>query len=243
MDSINNFAISQLAGGITATQLTATVATGQGSRFPSSGAFNVVIYDASYSNAALAYQAGKAAIYRVLSRTGDILTFKDNGSSQREGQEGTTAIAHNTLGATYVIMQALTAKLLTDLAVVTGSTGWINVKDNGAVGDGSQDDTAAIAAAIATIPSTGGVLYFPPGTYKTSGGFTLANPTLVLGCGMGNLSWSVCSFSDKLYNLQQPYVFLVTANSASFENISLSNTSGTTPGPTAGAGYQLLVHT
>ncbi len=79
MDSINNFAISQLAGGITATQLTATLIIGQGNRFPLSGAFNVVIYDASYANAALAYQAGKTAIYRVLSRTGDVLTFKDNG--------------------------------------------------------------------------------------------------------------------------------------------------------------------
>ncbi len=79
MDPINNFAISQLAGGITATQLTATLIIGQGNRFPLSGAFNVVIYDASYANAALAYQAGKTAIYRVLSRTGDVLTFKDNG--------------------------------------------------------------------------------------------------------------------------------------------------------------------
>ena len=115
MDAIKNFALSQLASGITATQLTATVATGQGGRFPttSDGPYNIVIYDASnYANAALAYQAGKAAIYRVLSRTGDILTFKDDGSSQREGQEGTSAIAHNTVGVTYVVMQALTAKIL-----------------------------------------------------------------------------------------------------------------------------------
>jgi hypothetical protein len=116
MDSIKNFALSQLSGGINSTQLTATLATGQGNRFPATGAYNVVIYNASnYANAALAYQAGKAAIYRVLSRTGDILTFKDNGSSLREGQEGTTAIAHNSEGITYVVMQALTVKLLTDL--------------------------------------------------------------------------------------------------------------------------------
>ena len=123
MDAIKNFALSQLASGITATQLTATVATGQGGRFPttSDGPYNVVIYDASnYANAALAYQAGEAAIYRVLSRTGDILTFKDDGSSQREGQEGTGAIAHNTVGVTYVVMQALTAKILTDLDAKTG---------------------------------------------------------------------------------------------------------------------------
>ena len=44
--------------------------------------------------------------------------------------------------------------------------GWTSVMDYGAIGDGSADDTAAITAAIAALPSPG-VLYFPPGTYKT----------------------------------------------------------------------------
>ena len=237
MDSINNFAISQLTGGITATQLTATLTTGQGSRFPSSGAFNVVIYDASYSNAALAYQAGKAAIYRVLSRTGDILTFKDNGSSQREGQEGTTAIAHNTGGATYIVMQALTAKLITDLGSGGSSTAWVNVKDSGAIGDGTIDDTAAITAAIASIPAIGGVLYFPPGVYKTSGGFTLAYPITVLGCGMGNFG-----LTDAVTQInctsRTAVLFNVTANAARFKDIALRNINPSTTAPTAGAGIK-----
>jgi hypothetical protein len=126
MDAIKNFAISQLSVGINSTQLTAVVLTGQGSRFPATGEFNVVVYDASYANAALAYHAGKAAIYRVLSRSTDTLNFKGDGSSNREGQEGTSPITHNSSGATYIVMQALTAKILTDLeAEVSGGSNFV----------------------------------------------------------------------------------------------------------------------
>lgn len=43
----------------------------------------------------------------------------------------------------------------------------VSVKDFGAVGNGTTDDTAAISAACAAIQAAGGgVLYFPQGTYK-----------------------------------------------------------------------------
>ena len=47
--------------------------------------------------------------------------------------------------------------------------GYVNVKDAayGVVGDGVTDDRAAIATAVAAVPS-GGTLYFPAGTYLTS---------------------------------------------------------------------------
>lgn len=41
----------------------------------------------------------------------------------------------------------------------------VNVKDHGAVGDGTTDDTAAFAAAFAALPVGGGKVYAPPGTY------------------------------------------------------------------------------
>ncbi len=41
----------------------------------------------------------------------------------------------------------------------------INVRDKGAVGDGIHDDTAAFQAAINALPSTGGTVYVPAGTY------------------------------------------------------------------------------
>lgn len=41
----------------------------------------------------------------------------------------------------------------------------VNVKDYGAKGDGTTDDTAAIQAACNAIPATGGTVQFPRGTY------------------------------------------------------------------------------
>jgi polygalacturonase len=44
-------------------------------------------------------------------------------------------------------------------------TTYRNVKNYGALGNGSHDDTAAIQAAINSLPSTGGTVYIPAGTY------------------------------------------------------------------------------
>jgi Pectate lyase superfamily protein len=72
-----------------------------------------------------------------------------------------------------------------------------SVKDFGARGDGSTDDTAAINTALAALPSTGGMLFFPAGTYVLSSQivYTLSNANATLrlvGAGMGltTLSWA-----------------------------------------------------
>lgn len=51
------------------------------------------------------------------------------------------------------------------LQEVTARDTVINVKDYGAKGDGSTDDTTAIVNAIAAVPAAGGVVYFPVGVY------------------------------------------------------------------------------
>ena len=43
---------------------------------------------------------------------------------------------------------------------------YYNVKNYGAAGDGTTDDTTAIQNAINAMPNTGGVVFLPPGTYK-----------------------------------------------------------------------------
>lgn len=52
----------------------------------------------------------------------------------------------------------------------TPTPNWVNVKDNGAVGDGVTDDTAAIQAVLTAAESNtlGTVVYFPAGTYMVS---------------------------------------------------------------------------
>ena len=54
----------------------------------------------------------------------------------------------------------------------------VNVKENGARGDGS-DATAAISAALAKIPAGGGTLVFPSGNYLLSGPIALPSNTHV----------------------------------------------------------------
>lgn len=48
--------------------------------------------------------------------------------------------------------------------------GWFNVKDYGATGDGTTDDTSSIQDAIdACMTGEGGTVYFPPGIYQLDG--------------------------------------------------------------------------
>lgn len=80
---------------------------------------------------------------------------------------GLLAVSHDTkLTGTGTTVSPLT---IPSYAIVPG--GWYNVTDPayGAVGNGSTDDRVAIQAAIAACAAAGGgVVYFPPGTFRAS---------------------------------------------------------------------------
>lgn len=57
--------------------------------------------------------------------------------------------------------------------VVDQITGWLNAKSYGAVGDGTTDDTAALAAWLADA-TTGTELLLPAGTYKSTAALTVS---------------------------------------------------------------------
>ncbi len=61
-----------------------------------------------------------------------------------------------------------------------------NVKSYGAVGNGSTDDTAAIQAAIDAVPSTGGTVFLPAGTYLVTAALKLKSNLHIVGSGLGN---------------------------------------------------------
>lgn len=84
-------------------------------------------------------------------------------------------------------------------APAAGINGIINVKIYGAVGDGVTNDTSAIATAIAALPSSNGVLYFPSGTYKTTT-MTITGKTglTIYGDGVGVSVIKVPSVSQVL---------------------------------------------
>lgn len=63
--------------------------------------------------------------------------------------------------------------------------GIYSVKNFGAVGDGSADDTDAFGEADAAMPSHGGTLLIPPGDYIVSSTFEPTKPILMIGCGKG----------------------------------------------------------
>lgn len=63
---------------------------------------------------------------------------------------------------------------------------WVNVRDKGALGDNSNDDTSAIQDAIDTLGSTGGTVYFPPGIYKITSELTIDEDGIQL---LGASNW------------------------------------------------------
>jgi len=113
--------------------------------------------------------------------------------------------------------------------------GWFNVKNYGAVGDGVTDDTTAINDTI-TAMTSGGVLYFPLGTYKSTGGHTISQPTIIKGDGSVTLL-AAGTASQVNCTSQTAVLFTVTADRAQFRDIALQNTYAGTP--SAGSGIKV----
>lgn len=70
-----------------------------------------------------------------------------------------------------------------------------NVRDFGAVGDGNSDDATSIQLAIdAAEAAEGGIVLFPPGTYKITSRLTVDTSGVSLrGCGRGTTTISVAT--------------------------------------------------
>jgi len=95
------------------------------------------------------------------------------GSGDRAGKalgfDGAGAPVMLTLSTNFTDMVTATGSL-TARSVQDRFASVRNVRDFGAVGNGTTDDTAAIQAAIARVVSDGGgTVYFPPGSYKHTG--------------------------------------------------------------------------
>lgn len=108
------------------------------------------------------------------------------GEKGERGLPGTNAVATDeAVAANMQDATSSTGAALTDRLNTWAY--WINVKDHGAKGDGSTDDTAAIQAAIDAAPATGATIIFPPGTYPVADYIILKSNLTMQGMGGATL--------------------------------------------------------
>ena len=96
--------------------------------------------------------------------------------------------------ASLVAVAALTRA---DASAVTcpGPSGYANVRDFGAMGNGVADDTAAIQAAISCYAAPGGAVYIPAGVYRLTSHLYPQKSTRIIGAGSGGQSADAQTFA------------------------------------------------
>jgi hypothetical protein len=115
----------------------------------------------------------------------------------------------------------------------------INVKGFGAIGDGVTDDTVAINTAANAIPETGGVLFFPKGTYSISATILLKSLTRMVGDGCAsviaaNAGWTAGTTYQLVMNRNYS-VTTITDHDIVIENMAFDYTHAPAMGPGAPA--------
>lgn len=91
------------------------------------------------------------------------ITNRINGDSTLSGNISTL---DTKVGALSNLKTRVRTSIVGAINSVYDSLIYVNVKDYGATGDGSTDDTQAILSAAAVVNANGGVLFFPQGNYK-----------------------------------------------------------------------------
>ncbi|MFE7128966.1 glycosyl hydrolase family 28-related protein [Streptomyces sp. NPDC057617] len=94
------------------------------------------------------------------------------------GPDGVVGMWADAGGASRAWMQAHSTG--TDEAAAGSVRDWLNVRDYGAQGDNTTDDTAAIQAALAAC-QMGGIVYLPAGAYRTSAPLTIPPAVTLMG--------------------------------------------------------------
>lgn len=95
-------------------------------------------------------------------------------SASFSGQANTSSYALTSIAKTGSLYSRLVKNTASSLTNPVTQTSWVkadtfNVRDYGAIGNGTTDDTSAILAAVsASVMSGGGTVYFPDGIYSIS---------------------------------------------------------------------------
>jgi len=91
---------------------------------------------------------------------------------------------------------------LSDIASSVGEV-LFAVKNYGAVGNGVADDTAEIQAAIDAAEVVGGIVYFNPGTYRTSDAIVVPTGVSLIGAGAGSSIVSLNHASNRIMVVEE----------------------------------------
>lgn len=118
----------------------------------------------------------------------------------------------------------------------------LNVKLFGAKGDGVTDDSQAVNNAIASIKTSGGTVYFPPGTYIVAG-IGIFSKVHLKGSGVEStvLKLKNNANQDVIYS-DSVYTLMGTGSTGGENNFSISDLTidgNRTNNPTAGNGINL----
>ena len=93
----------------------------------------------------------------------------------------------------------------------------VSVKDFGATGDGTTDDTASIQAALnSTFNAGGGTVFVPAGTYKTSAPLIVRTNTVLEGVGFASKIVQSANFNDAGNVIHIGYGYAWNQNGQSF---------------------------
>jgi len=88
------------------------------------------------------------------------------------------------LPTTYATAATVTAAVATaSSSLIPKGSLVLNVRDFGATGNGSTDDTVAIQAALNAVALPGAIVFFPPGDYKVTSLTVSSRPTRLVGAG------------------------------------------------------------
>lgn len=114
----------------------------------------------------------------------------------------------------------------------------VSVKDFGAVGDGTTDDTAAIQAAIDSLSVSGGTVFIPQGIYRARGIQTkrLVN---ILGAGPKYTKFRFISSGDLATDADSYVIEWVTASS-DIEGITIDGQGGSSASISVGNGVKVV---
>ena len=142
-----------------------------------------------------------------------------------------------TTGGTTKALTAEMGKTLKGLIDAKQNKTLVNVKDYGATGNGTTNDTSFINSALTYCQTIKGTLFFPSGQYLTTGNFIINSKISIKGEGeplnvitdplptvfnAGSVNIMSSSTANSL--------FAVNVDGVSFENLTLSCSAGTTSG-------------